>query len=233
MTEEGGNALSGDDSRTTMRNPPIKPLTTPALETRRLRLRLARHTDAARIQQLFPHWEILKYMTAAIPWPYPADGAQQYLDRALRQATAGERYSWAITLREADDDLAIGMIELFPANPEDNRGFWIGRDYQRRGYMTEAAAAVNDFAFDALGLAQLILNNAEPNAPSHRLKEKSGARIIEVRDDVLYVGGAFREIRWRLTSDDWKANRERFLRADQNPSGECALPCIPPPKSLR
>jgi len=61
--------------------------------------------------------------------------------------------------------------------------------------MIEAVAAVNDFAFDVLGLDRLILNNAEGNTGSHRVKEKSGATIVAINDDVPYVGGVYRQIR--------------------------------------
>lgn len=122
-----------------------------------------------------------------------------------------ERYVWAIVEKAAADDLLVGVIDLFPMNPDDNRGFWLGLPYQGKGYMTEAVAAVNDFAFDVVGLPRLILNNAEPNLGSHRLKEKAGATIIEINDGERYVGGVFRQIRWTLTREQWHGNRDRFL----------------------
>jgi len=69
-------------------------------------------------------------------------------------------------------------------------------------------SAVNDFAFDVLRMPYLTLNNAEPNKASHRLKEISGAKIIEINDDVPYVGGRFRQIRWHLTCEDWESHRD-------------------------
>ena len=178
----------------------------PVLETPRLRLRPLRLTDAPQVQGLFPHWEILEYMAAAIPWPYPDDGAQTFLEAVLPKMAAGLEYDWAITLKSANDDLLIGIISLYP-DGEDNRGFWLAEAYHNHGLMTEAMAAVNDFAFGELGMTHLTLNNAEPNMASHRLKEKSGARIVEVNDDVPYVGGRFRQIRWRLTCEEWEAHR--------------------------
>jgi ribosomal-protein-alanine N-acetyltransferase len=184
---------------------------TTILNTTRLTLRPLRATDAARIQALFPHYEVLKYMTAAIPWPYPDDGATPFVEHALADMALEERYVWAIVDKAAGDDLLVGVIDLFPKNPNDNRGFWLGLPYQGNGYMTEAVAAVTYFAFDVVGLPQLILNNAEPNIGSHRLKEKSGATIVEINEGEPYVGGVFRQIRWILTREQWHANRDRFL----------------------
>lgn len=179
---------------------------TPVLETPRLRLRPVRLADAPQCQTLFPHPEIVEFMAAAIPWPYPDDGAQTFLEAVLPKMAAGREYDWAITLKAASDDLLIGVISLYP-DGDDSRGFWLGRAYQRQGLMTEAVFAVNDFAFDKVGMAHLTLNNAEPNQASHRLKEISGAKIIEINNDVPYVGGRFRQIRWRLTREDWVSHR--------------------------
>ena len=184
---------------------------TPTIETDRLILRPLTEEDAPRIQELFPHMEVLRYMAAAIPWPYPDDGAISFVRFSLAAMERGERYAWAIT-EKAGDDRPMGCIDLFPTDPNDNRGFWLGLPYQGKGYMIEAVAAVNDFAFDVLGLDRLILNNAEGNVGSHRVKEKSGATIVAINDNVPYVGGVYRQIRWTLTREQWHANREGFLR---------------------
>lgn len=154
-------------------------------------------------------------MFAGIPWPYPDDGALQFVDSAIAGMTREERCVWAIVEEAAGDDLLIGCIDLFPNRPHDNRGFWLGLPYQGRGYMSEAVAAVNDFAFDVVRVPQLILNNAEPNIASHRLKEKAGATVLQINEGVAYVGGVFREIRWTHTAEQWHANRHRFLKSER------------------
>ncbi len=177
------------------------------LETARLRLRPLRLADAPRIQELFPHWEIVQYMAAAIPWPYPENGALQFLELMLPKNEAGTQYDWAITLKSDSSGQLIGLISLYPNSTEDNRGFWLGTAYQRQGYMTEAAGAVNDFAFGTLQMPALLLNNAAPNYASHRLKEISGATIIAIEEDTAFVGGRFQKVRWRLTREEWEAHR--------------------------
>ena len=73
--------------------------------------------------------------------------------------------------------------------------------------VTEATDAVTDWAFDALGVPELLLNNAEPNLASHRLKARCGAEIVAVREQA-FVGGAFPSVRWRLTAEAWRRYRE-------------------------
>jgi len=69
-------------------NPPQLARSIPTLETPRLLLRPLELADAAQIQILFPHWEIVRYLRNAIPWPYPADGALQYVRDMALPATA-------------------------------------------------------------------------------------------------------------------------------------------------
>jgi ribosomal-protein-alanine N-acetyltransferase len=176
-----------------------------ALETARLRLRPLAEPDAHRIQTLFPHPNVLRYMNAAIPWPYPENGAIEFVRSVLPRLEAQEEYYWALRLKAADEGL-IGVIGLTPASDEDHRGFWLAEIYWGRGLMREAVAAVNDFAFDVLGMTELLLNNAAPNAASHRLKESVGAEIVRI-EDTDYVGGRFPGVRWRLTAEAWRRHR--------------------------
>ena len=108
-------------------------------ETKRLLLPPLDLADAAEIQVLFPHWEIVRYLINRVPWPYPPDGTVQHLcDVALPAMERGEAWHWTIRLKEAPDCL-IGRITLEKSD-RDNRGFWMGLPWQRKGYMTEACA---------------------------------------------------------------------------------------------
>ena len=126
-------------------------------------------------------------MAAAIPWPYPDDGARQHLESVLPKMAAGQEYDWAITLKAANDDLLIGIISLYPEG-EDNRGFWLAKAYQSQGLMTEAMSAVNDFAFGVLGMPHLTLNNAEPNRAPTGSKRFRGRRSWRSTRTFLMLG---------------------------------------------
>src|SRR5438094_932895 len=120
-------------------------MSTPVLETPSLLLRPLRMSDAPRIQELFPRWGVVQYLAAAIPWPYPEGGAETFLKDTLAKVEAGKEHNWAITLKANRDDLLLGIVGLYPQSETDHRGFWIAEEYQRKGLMTEAVIAVNDF----------------------------------------------------------------------------------------
>jgi ribosomal-protein-alanine N-acetyltransferase len=101
-------------------------------------------SDAEQTQVLFPHWEIVRYIRNAVPWPYPPDGAYKfYRDVTLPAVARGDEWAWTIRLKSAPDQL-IGAISLFRSET-DNRGFWLGFTWHRQGLMTEACDAVTDY----------------------------------------------------------------------------------------
>jgi len=184
---------------------PLPP--TPVLETERLILRPLELRDAPAIQRCFPDWELLKYLHAGIPWPYPPDGAETNTRESLEKRARGERFYWVVTLKDGDDE-AIGRIDLWPFDGQlrDMRGFYLGRAYWGRGLMTEAADAVTDYAFRVLEWPFLYLTNAVPNVASHRVKEKQGAELIGT-EPAAYMSGEYPREVWLLTREAWIARR--------------------------
>jgi [ribosomal protein S5]-alanine N-acetyltransferase len=121
----------------------------PVLETPRLLLHPVELADAAQIQQLFPQWGIVRYLRNSVPWPYPSDGALQYLRNSALPATRrGEAWHWTLRLK-SEPQQVIGFISLMKSENE-NRGFWMGLPWQGCGLMSEACDAVNDYWFDVL-----------------------------------------------------------------------------------
>lgn len=183
---------------------PLPP--TPILESGRLVLRPLRLADAPEIQRRFAQWEVVRWLAAVVPWPYPEDGAAQHAARCVDDMARGAKHHWAITLR--GEDTLIGCIDLWPDDGEsrDMRGFWLDPDFEGRGLMTEAAERVTEYAFLTLAWPFLWLSNAQANAASGRIKEKQGAELVEVAHGDFVAGPGPRMV-WRLDRDAWLARR--------------------------
>jgi RimJ/RimL family protein N-acetyltransferase len=182
---------------------------TPVLETARLRLRPPRKSDLPAIQQGFGQWEVVRYLSAHIPWPYPPDGAEQNWPSMRGDLIRREKCHWAITIKGGGDEL-IGLVSLWPDDgvSRDQRGFWLEPAYWGQGIMTEAADRVTEYALIELGWPRLWLCNAEVNLASHRLKEKQGAVIVD-RTPRQYVHGDGIRVTWLLTREAWLARLGR------------------------
>jgi ribosomal-protein-alanine N-acetyltransferase len=182
---------------------PLPP--TPVLETARLILRPLAERDVPAIQRIFPQWEVVRYLNAQVPWPYPEDGAATNTAMCLEKRAKGEQFYWAITLKGGDDELR-GRIDLWPDDGarHDMRGFWLDPLLHGQGLMTEAAEAVTGYAFRVLGWPYLYLTNAVQNRASRRVKEKQGAEHLGVEAWPSASGPGERDL-WKLTREAWLA----------------------------
>jgi [ribosomal protein S5]-alanine N-acetyltransferase len=179
----------------------------PTLETSRLFLRPLELADAAQIQLLFPHWEIVRYLAAQVPWPYPDNAAYHYIrDMALPATERGEAWHWTLRLK-SDPDEIIGSIDL-RKKENDNRDFWLGLPWQRQGLMTEACEAVTDFWFNTLNFPVLRAPKAITNVASRRISEKQGMRLVAT-EDRDYVSGRLPSEIWEITVEEWRARKHQ------------------------
>jgi ribosomal-protein-alanine N-acetyltransferase len=138
------------------------------LETPRLELRPLELADAEQTQRLFPKWEVVRFLANHVPWPYPDDGALTYYrDSALPAMARGEEWHWSLRLK-SDPNQLIGSVSLMKAE-NNNRGFWLGLQWQRQGLMSEAVEAVTGYWFDELGFSVLRAPKAAVNIASRRI----------------------------------------------------------------
>ena len=83
-----------------------------SLMTSRLILLPLDIADAPAVQARFPRWEIVRYLDAVVPWPYPPDGALTYISGlCLPGMLRGEEWHWSLRLRSAPGQL-IGVISF-------------------------------------------------------------------------------------------------------------------------
>jgi len=184
---------------------PLPP--TPILTTARLVLRPLAERDVPAIQRIFPQWEVVRYLNAQVPWPYPDDGAATNMAQCLEKRAKNEQFYWAITLKDGNDEL-VGRIDLWPDDGarNDMRGFWLDPQLHGRGIMTEAAEAVSGYAFEGLGWPYLLLTNAVENIASRRVKEKQGAEHLGRGAWASVSGTAERDL-WKLARETWLARK--------------------------
>ncbi len=149
------------------------PFASPVLATSRLILRPYTLDDAPVIQELLANPKVSE-TTQNIPYPYPDGGAAQWIGGLRAAAEAGSSLSWAV-VRESDSTLmgtiAIGLDRK---NHRGTLGYWLGVPYWNNGYMSEAALAVTEWAFQALRLNRVEALCLPRNPASARVMEKAG-----------------------------------------------------------
>ena len=180
---------------------------TPELRTSRLVLRPLALEDAVQVQPLFANWEVVRYLQAKVPWPYPPDGTETYYrEVALPAIARGEQWHWTLRLLSSPEQI-VGAINLM-TTPDTNRGFWMGLPWQGQGLMSEACDAVTDFWFDTLGFPLLRAPKAVGNEASRGISRKQGMRVVSIYES-NYVSGPHPTELFEITAEEWRAYRKR------------------------
>ena len=117
-----------------------------------------------------------------------------------RDTARGNEWHWSLRLK-SEPDRVIGSVALLKSE-NNNRGFWIGLQWQRQGLMSEAVDAVTGYWFDVLGFPVLRAPKAIANAGSRRISEKQGMRVIAV-EEKDYVSGRLPTEIWEITAEEW------------------------------
>lgn len=184
----------------------------PTFHTRRLLLRAVEPRDVPAYQANFVDYQVISQLAAAVPWPFPAGGVADYLEQQVFPRQGKDRWVWGIFLASSLEEL-IGCVDLWREGKPEHRGFWLGTRFWGNGYMTEAVVPVTTYAFTELGFAKLVFSNAVGNIRSRRIKEKSGARLVDVRR-AAFVNPHYTEHEiWELTRADWDAHLAGVPRA--------------------
>ncbi len=176
------------------------------LVTDRLILRGITENDIPLYEKNFINYEIIRHLSASVPWPYPENGVKEYLREAIFPKQGKDLWMWGLFKKESPDYL-IGAVHLWRKGCPEHRGFWLAREHQGKGLMTEAVIPVNDYAFNELGFEKLVFANAIKNKKSGRVKEKTGATQIRI-EPAEYVDPEYTEQEvWELTASDWRNYR--------------------------
>jgi [ribosomal protein S5]-alanine N-acetyltransferase len=145
----------------------------PVVETDRLQLRPFVLSDAVMVQTLAGAAEVAA-TTTYVPHPYPDGAAEMWIRSLAEPADTGPKFTWAITDRSDGALMGAISIVVHDRHRRGVMGYWLGVPFWNRGYMTEAAKAVVNFAFARLDLHRAQAMILPRNGASIRVAEKAG-----------------------------------------------------------
>lgn len=154
--------------------PPGSPMAQLPLETGRLLLRPYSHDDVPAIVRLLNDQEMARFLMVT-PYPFVEFDARTLVKAAWRRMTGGRGFDLLITTKgQAGQPIGSVGIGLHDERTRAELGFWIGRDHWGRGYATEAARRMMEFAAGALQTSRFTGTVAIDNAASLSVLAKLG-----------------------------------------------------------
>ncbi len=141
------------------------------IATKRLILRRPRLSDA---DDIFDSYAADPEVTRYVTWRPYKDRSEvaPFLRSRLARWDSGEEFSWVITRPEKDR--VIGMIGCRVREHAADIGYVMSRNYWNRGYTTEAANAVVDWASNLEFVYRVWAVCDVENRASSRVLEKVG-----------------------------------------------------------
>jgi 8-oxo-dGTP diphosphatase len=168
------------------------------LITERLILRPLLPHDAESLHRLVNDWEVARNL-AVVPFPYPRALADEWIAATARELAACVAYNLAITGRDGDQELLLGVVGLrLDARARIAAlGYWVGRRFWGHGVASEAAGRVVRWAFANLAIDRVLANVATENPASAAVLRRIGFRQPGEGAEHAGAPGAERPV-WRF-----------------------------------
>ena len=151
------------------------------LETQRLILREMDPNDFDALYAVLADSDITEHY----PYTFDETRVRNWIARNMARYSKDGFGLWAVVLKETGEmigDCGITMQNIHGTMlPEI--GYHIRKDWQRRGYASEAAAACIRYAFENYAFSAVYSYMKYTNIPSQRTAMKNGMRFIEEYED--------------------------------------------------
>lgn len=164
---------------------------TKTIETERLTLRRFKYEDWDSMLKNWAGDEAVQSMYSE-PTYTTKEAVTELLDKYIGSYEKEDYYRWAVTPKNSDE--CIGQIAYFLVDSKNHFAeieYCIGKEFQCKGYATEATKAVIAYGFDEINLHKVQICTKTINKPSKRVIEKCGFTYEGTLRDYFYMNGEY------------------------------------------
>ena len=176
------------------------------IDTGRLALRPFRHDDN---DDMLKYWvsdpEIqLMYSEPVYSTKSEVKGL---LDKYISSYQKDDYYRWAIV--EKGSSACIGQVAIFLVDSKNHFGeieYCVSREFQRKGYCSEAVQAVIEYAFRNINLHKMQVCHKENNPASMGVIKKCGFVYEGTLRDYFFMDGKYvSRLYYSMLRSEWEA----------------------------
>ena len=159
------------------------------LKGKRIYLRPLRMSDARQMAELAKDKSVARF--TRIPHPYTIKDAYKFLKISEKKWRNNQDFHFGIFLRNNTYIGNIGIHQISKLNNKCEIGYWLGKKFREKGYMTEATILILKFIFDKLKLHRVEVTVHPENIRSQKLVERIGGKYEGYMREGINLKGKF------------------------------------------
>ena len=159
-------------------NQEIKMTNFPTLETERLILNRPTENDLGDLILHLNSDNVFSENTLNIPFPYQNENAEFWIHELVNKGFE-EKKNFTFAIREKENPKLIGAIgiHLDKLHLKAEIGYWIGKEFWNKGFVTEAVREIIRFGFQDLGLNKIYATHFPHNPASGKIMQNCGMKL--------------------------------------------------------
>lgn len=178
----------------------------PVITTAKSRVFLRRpvKADISTVYELARDPDVVRH--TFVPYPYQRKHAELFIRIAADAFKKKTSYIFVVIEKESGQLIgALGLHQISPIHRRAELGYWMGKPYRGKGYMSEAVELLLAFGFRKVKLERIFAYAMTINPASSRVLKKCG-----FRDEGLLHRHIKRQGKWRdlyaygILKSDWK-----------------------------
>ena len=146
-----------------------------------------------------------------LPWvesTLSADDTRAFIRNSLEQFAKGESLVVGIWYKGCLAGV-ISFVAINKTNRSAMIGYWLGTEYEGKGIVSRACAAMIDYGFRELGLNRIVVRAAPENARSQAVPQRLGFTREGVERQAEWVNDRFLDmVVYSLLRDEWRYRSE-------------------------
>ena len=148
-----------------------------------------------------------------VPHPYTEEDAIFWLNFVLQGYKNGERFVFAITLKQTAEFIGAVGLHPFAKHGTAELGYWLGQPFWVRGLMTEAVRAMLRFGFEELNLHKIHATHFTDNPASGKVMLHNGMIKEGEWKEQYKVGNEYKSVlQYRLLKSEWEERNKQRIK---------------------
>ncbi|MGK0600335.1 GNAT family N-acetyltransferase [Yokenella regensburgei] len=153
--------------------------------TDRLVLRPFKPEDTIALHTLAGNPELAKW-TQSFSIPFTLQKAEEWISRAIDQTANKTNITFSLHLKDNDELVGAASFRL-TGDQEAELGYWLGVEFQGKGYCVEAVREVIRFALVSFHVKRIVGRCAADNQASVKVMARCGMQPVKEDDGTLLI----------------------------------------------